>query len=205
VKTLASVTGREPADLLRELRGEAAEGAASESAKVVDLGAVREARRREEAASQGSLWGPVLQSGVKALFDGFARHTPPSGELVLDAGFIRRHGLQLLGEVLASVGGTLLGSAGAVQGGAESPEAGPGETGGGAPSEEAPDAVADVSPQPSRASPEAPRRVEVEMDLGSLAAALFAGLTGRPRSEAPAAAPTPTTDGRTDPDGGPEG
>ncbi len=191
IRTLASVTGRDPADLLREIRGGGAESAPDDASKIVDLGAVREARRREEeaaAAGGGGLWGPVLKSGVQALFEGFARHAPASGELVIDAKFMKTHGLQLLGEVLASVGGTLLGGAAS-----KAPEAEP------APAEpEVPADEAAPTPPESSAAPEPERRVDVQMDLGSLAAALFTGLAGgwrkAPQPAPEASAPEPPED-----------
>ncbi len=198
VKTLASVTGRDPADLLREIRSAQAETPPDDASKVVDLGAVREARRREEeaAASAGAgLWGPVLKSGVQALFEGFARHTPPSGELVIDAKFMKTHGLQLLGEVLASVGGTLLGGAASKPRDAEGPPATPEAAP--AVNVDATAATGDEAPPEPAETPEPPpeRRVDVQMDLGSLAAALFSGLAGgwgKPRPPSPPPAPEPT-------------
>jgi hypothetical protein len=178
VKTLASVTGRDPSDLLRELREGRVGDEEDDAGKVVDLGAVREARRREEAeaaAGGGSLWGPVLKSGMQALFEGFARHAPPSGELVIDAAFMKTHGLSLLGEVLSSVGSSLLGASPAGPASGASQASGPAEAG------------PTVAPAAEPSEPEVAAKVEVQMDFGSLASALLGGIFGGRRAEPPAA------------------
>ncbi len=189
VKALSSITGRDPADLLRELRareaaeraegqGESRRDGPSGTGKVIDLGAVRAARERAHQEGGAELGG-VAREAFRAVMDALARLQPQGGELVIDRDFVRAHGPTLLGSVLETVGKALLGRDDEATDASPAPAA--------EPMEDTDDAqTGEVGAQPEGSADEVeaipetvaspPRPVEVRFDLGSLAIGLLSRL-----------------------------
>jgi hypothetical protein len=207
VKTLSSITGRDPADLLKELRArEAAEHAAHqerrteegarEAGQVIDLGAVRAARERAQHGGGAELGG-VAREAFRAVMDALAKLQPEGGELVIDRDFVKAHGPTLLGSVLETVGKALLGqkapagpraAAADINDEADDGAEEHGDDGATAPTGETPDDT-DTTPSP----PPPARPVEVRFDLGSLAVGLLSRL-GMFRGTIGSAEPGPPAD-----------
>jgi|GEM_PF-3037577 len=109
MKALSSITGRDPAELRRELRAREAAEANSEErpSNVIDLDAVRASREAHHSVS-GLDIGDLARAGFQAVMDELIQLQPHGGELIIDGDFMRAHGPTLIGNVLQQVGKALL-------------------------------------------------------------------------------------------------
>jgi hypothetical protein len=206
VKALASITGREPDDIIREIRaresgdegGDADDDHTRDEAppeNVIDLNAVREARQGHAAAHEANAeLGELFRAGFRAVMDELSEIRPGGGELVIDAAFMREHGPRLLGSVFSSLGRAFLAKN---QPSPEPEPLRPAETA----SVETPNRE-DTTDEPSdfdttarteSAAERHARPVEIRVDFGSLAMTLLSrlGVFGGRASTPPPAPPTP--------------
>lgn len=188
IKALASITGREPADIIRDIRAreEAAQAEGNdEPSNVVDLNAVREARQKAHTDSGIDL-GEVFRTGFRAVMDQLAQQRPAGGEIVIDADFMRQNGTRILGNVFQSLSRAFLDKP------ADSPP--PGDAQPSVDSGHAANEPAAAASEPHDTRPEPQRPVEVRLDLGSIAMSLLDrfGLFRGAQNTAPSAEDKPT-------------
>lgn len=217
-QVFSALTGKDPKAALDEVRARLSEPPASEDdddGQVIDLSAVREARQKQGVEAAGKV-GAAIKDTITGFLSDLARRQGHTGEITLDAGFVKQHGPSLLGNLFQSLAAAFMQQArtGLTPQGDKADDAPAGEAE--ADTEPGADPEPSVSPvqkpvgQPasssSSAGPDAPPRpaspaapVQVRLDLGSLFSGLFKRMVKPPSPPSGSAPKDPETPSPPDP------
>ncbi|PIE18513.1 MAG: hypothetical protein CSA66_04705 [Proteobacteria bacterium] len=128
-------------EVRRELTNQRVGGAAD---NVIDLEAARQARKERAPSDVASQLGTLLKDSLGAFLLDKAG-TGRRGEVVLDAAFFKRHGVELLGSLFQTLAGSLIPTAKPLATPGTKPPPEPAATDAGSKAEEAPERAADAT------------------------------------------------------------